>query len=515
MDQILGARGTFWVKPLFAGLLVILADRLLFNDGFGSAIGVFLGVWAALSLVAQRSSWFKPAALTAFAMAGLMAGAMTYDPSFLALLLFTAMLGAGVMLHQVSGAGDGWYWAKRLSFHAIFAPFMPIIDAIRIRKARRRSGTRLAVSRVLPTLVLPVLGTALFLSLFAMANPVIADYLDAIRIGEFTPLDVVRAFFWGCIFICVWSTLRPTRSQFNRLRDSEPSRIPGVNIISVTLSLALFNLVFALQNGMDLIYLWGDIHLPEQYTLAEYAHRGAYPLIATALLAGLFILITTHPKSDMAGSKLIRWLIIFWIAQNLFLVASTVERTLLYIDSYSLTRLRIAALLWMGLVGVGLVLVTWRMLRGQSLAWLVNGNLIAALLVLGACTFIDLGETAARWNVRHAKEVGGQGVQLDLCYLNQLNGSSLLPLASLEQRGDLEPGFKQRVTLVRQQVALRVANQQFQEGGWHWRNAHRLAALRRYPLKNLGVPKGYYVDCNGFLRPIGERQWEGDQHEAY
>ena len=65
-------------------------------------------------------------------------------------------------------------------------------------------------------------------------------------------------------------------------------------------SLVAFNLIFALQNGLDLAFLWSGAPLPGDLTLAGYAHRGAYPLIATALLAGLFVLVTLRPGSATA-----------------------------------------------------------------------------------------------------------------------------------------------------------------------------------------------------------------------
>jgi hypothetical protein len=40
-------------------------------------------------------------------------------------------------------------------------------------------------------------------------------------------------------------------------------------------------------------------------TLAEYAHRGAYPLIVTALLAALFVLIAFRQGSETAGQPLV------------------------------------------------------------------------------------------------------------------------------------------------------------------------------------------------------------------
>ncbi|MEQ1539440.1 MAG: DUF4173 domain-containing protein [Sphingorhabdus sp.] len=511
MDSIIGLRGSFWRKALSAGILVILADVLLFDKPVGgSIIGLFMAAWAGLSFAVHRAGWRNIWSLTAFGLATGFAAVMTYDPSFLGFVMFLGTLTLAVLLTRIKGVGDGWYWFKRLAFHAIATPFTPLFDLNRLAEARRRPGVRRSVSSWLPNLILPVIGTLLFVALFAMANPIISGFLDTIQIGSLTENDIARVIFWGLIFVAVWASLRPLRPKkmFNRLAESEPGRIAGVTIASVTLSLIIFNLLFALQNGMDLIYIWGDVRLPQEFTLAEYAHRGAYPLIITALLAGLFVLMTTHPRSELAGNKLIRWLIIIWIAQNLFLVASTVERTLLYIESYSLTELRISALLWMGLVAVGLVLVTWRMLRGNSLAWLVNGNVLAAFITLSACTIVDLGATAATWNVRHAREVGGEGVHLDLCYLNQLEGSSLTALASLEQRPKLDPAFLQRVILVRQEVQKRIALRQKEKGGWDWRDAQRMDALNGQKLKRLSIPKGYYVDCDGHLRPNGERYSE-------
>jgi hypothetical protein len=517
MDYILGRSGSFWRKAIFATVLVALADLLLFRSSGGSVLGLFMAAWAVLSFAAHKSGWDKPWSIAAFALAISFAGALAYDPSFLAIILFLATLGVAIMLPQIEGAGDGWYWTKRLIFHSVVAPFNPIIDLTRFTKARRRSGARISLSRIVPVLVLPAIGSIVFLSLFAMANPVIADFLAQIQVGDLDGLDIARIFFWGFIFIIVWSTMRPWKSkaQFSQLGDSAPTRIAGVSIASVTLSLIMFNLLFGLQNGLDLAFLAGDIHLPEQFTLAEYAHRGAYPLVATALLAGLFIVLTTHPKSELAGNIAIRWLVLIWVAQNLLLLGFTVQRTLMYVDSYSLTRLRIAALIWMGLVGLGLVLVAWRMLRGSSLAWLVNGNVIAAFAVLASCTYIDLGAIAANWNVKHAREVGGRGVHLDLCYLNDLNSSSLLALAELDRRTGLDPVFKQRVTLVRQQVQERIETRQKAKGGWRWRDAQRLTEVRRYGLKNLSIPKGYKVTCDGNLQLNDQRWDEESDYDRY
>ena len=68
-------------------------------------------------------------------------------------------------------------------------------------------------------------------------------------------------------------------------------------------SLILFNLLFAVQTALDVIYLWGNAKLPDDITYASYAHRGAYPLILTALLAAGFVLAAMRPGGPAEKSS--------------------------------------------------------------------------------------------------------------------------------------------------------------------------------------------------------------------
>jgi hypothetical protein len=212
-------------------------------------------------------------------------------------------------------------------------------------------------------------------------------------------------------------------------------------------------------------------------TLAEYAHRGAYPLIGTALLAALFVLVTLRPGSVLAESRAVRRLVSLWIGQNVLLVASTMLRTLDYVEAYSLTRLRISALAWMVLVAVGLLLICYRLWRRRSDAWLINANLAAAAAVLTACAFVDLGAIAAQWNVRHTRDAGGAGASLDLCYLNGIGAASLLPLIELESRL-VAPALRERVQWSRNLQMARLEARQADWRSWTFRGARRLAKAR-------------------------------------
>jgi hypothetical protein len=185
-----------------------------------------------------------------------------------------------------------------------------------------------------------------------------------------------------------------------------------------------------------------------------------------------------------------------WILQNLLLVASSILRTLDYVEAYNLTVLRIAALVWMGLVAVGLMLICWRLLAGRSAAWLVNANALALGIVLAASSVVDFGAVAAAWNVRHAREAGGEGAALDVCYLERLGPAALVSLAELEQRS-LPPELRARVAGVREGVQMRLEGGQTDWREWTFRGQRRLDKARSLPGRP--VPELEKRYCDGRL----------------
>jgi hypothetical protein len=197
-----------------------------------------------------------------------------------------------------------------------------------------------------------------------------------------------------------------------RLRDTLLGRA------AIARSLVLFNLLFAVQTAMDAVYLWGGVALPEGMTYASYAHRGAYPLIVTALLAAGFVLAAMRRGGPAENSPLLRGLVFLFVAQNVGLVLSSILRLDLYVSVYSLTYWRVAAFVWMGLVAIGLVLIGLRIALGQTNRWLIGANLIAATVTLYACCFFNFAALIANWNVEH-------GQATDMPYLVSLGPASI------------------------------------------------------------------------------------------
>ncbi|MEP6018566.1 MAG: DUF4173 domain-containing protein [Paracoccaceae bacterium] len=238
-----------------------------------------------------------------------------------------------------------------------------------------------------------------FLLLFGTANPLIADFLEQISLTQVPEPNMMRLIFWGVLAFVIWGALIAPRLR-NALTARKPQRHmvhrPGlINTRSLGRSMVLFNLMFAVQTFMDFAFLYGATELPEGVTYATYAHRGAYPLLITALLAGAFAVLA-RPLTDQ--SSLLRKLLILWLVQTIMLVGASVTRLDLYIDVYGLTRLRLAAGIWMAVVLLGLLLVLWQVYKGHKTSWLLMRNASLGLGTLYVCCFINFDGVIAQHN---------------------------------------------------------------------------------------------------------------------
>jgi Domain of unknown function (DUF4153) len=276
-----------------------------------------------------------------------------------------------------------------------------------------------------------------FVALFSSANPLIEYRLTQINLRFlFDAIDPRRIGFWILVGCTIWPLVH-RRIERMWVWESEPSSTVATEpsdldhlfgVQAMLRSLVLFNALFALQTGLDLTYLWGGVSLPDGLSHAEYAHRGAYPLIVTALLAAGFVLIAMRPGGPAEKSRLIRPLVLVWTGQNILLVVSSILRLDLYVAAYSLTYLRLAALIWMGLVAAGLLLMLIQIMLKKPNSWLVTANAMSLGLVMYGCCFLNAPWLVASYNVEHCREVGGSGPALDLKYLASLGPQALPPI---------------------------------------------------------------------------------------
>jgi hypothetical protein len=418
-----------------AAICVALADWLFYNnDAVGISFALFLAMLGIVAVTVNRSRATPPvqtgvSIIFVAALAGLIEDVDTLS-TVLALLATTLFV-------MVMTTGDLASW-KRLPLEVITVPFRGpfrlVVDLLSV--AQRLRQYRLLSLKVesLVAWIVPLLLLAVFVLLFAEANPLIEHGLKWFDVRFLLQmLDPLRIAFWILIACLIWPlVLRRVRTRRAALPDAAAIIRPSdldlwFGASAITSSLILFNALFALQTGLDLAYLWGGVTLPDGMSHAEYAHRGAYPLVATALLAGGFALIAMRPNGPAQHSRLIRPLVLLWTAQNLLLVISSILRLDLYVAAYSLTYLRLAALIWMLLVAAGLISMLVQMTRHKSNAWLFACNLVILTLVLYGCCFLNAPQLVASYNLTHSREISGSGPALDIAYLRSL-GSQTLPV---------------------------------------------------------------------------------------
>ena len=165
------------------------------------------------------------------------------------------------------------------------------------------------------------MGGATFLGQFASANPLIGRAFSQIVLPDLWA-TTWRTLFGLCVLVAIWASLRPSPYTTGPSRSGDRSigTVFEPGVATLILSLVTFNTIFAVENMLDIVFLWSGAGLPSGVTMADYAHRGAYSLIVTALLAAVFVLLALRPGSAAAASPLVRRLVTVWIVQNLLLV---------------------------------------------------------------------------------------------------------------------------------------------------------------------------------------------------
>lgn len=416
--------------------LAAAADWLFYNRAIGISALLFLAAVFGVSAFANRKPAEIAQAMRAFAVFVAGVAPVVYELNILSVLF--ALAGTAFAAQMIAHPSASW--RQRLQDASFLLPDIVwrwIADLSRGWQARSQAKGGALVKNLTAWIVPLVLG-GIFVSLFASANPIIDDWFAAVDWKAFLQnISFPRIMLWLFVIAAVWPLIflrnRGPKAAVAKAKAETPKTetpSPDFSVLfgktAILRSLILFNLLFAVQTALDIAYLWGGLELPRGMNYATYAHRGAYPLIVTALLAAVFVLIATRPGGGAENSPLIRKLVFLWTAQNVLLVISSQLRLSLYVAIYSLTYWRVAAAVWMTLVAIGLILIVARFVLNRSSIWLIAANAVALTLTLYVCCFVNFPLMIANYNVTHSKEVSGTGVVLDVHYLRSL-GPQVLP----------------------------------------------------------------------------------------
>jgi Domain of unknown function (DUF4173) len=280
--------------------LTAFADYLFFGHAVGWSATLFSIAFLLTAAIHEPGRLRSPRGKLLFALLMGLALSFAESPGALASLLMILTLPA-FLLEREETSGRR---ARRLLPISLFLPLALVLavfeDAGEIREIGKYWRVKQGIATSL-NLLIPLIFVSVFAALFSFANPIFAQFLDALKFDW--RLDIPRIAFWVGVFAALWGLLRLHRTPLLKEHANagraplggEPGRFKPLDTIFspavVLRSLILFNALFLLENGLDIAFLWGGRTLPEGVTYAQYAHRGAYPLIVTALLAAAFVLI--------------------------------------------------------------------------------------------------------------------------------------------------------------------------------------------------------------------------------
>lgn len=276
---------------------------------------------------------------------------------------------------------------------------------------RRGRGQALAAVRGL-AVALPLL--LLFGALFSAADAVFAQMVD--RAFDFN-LDrltshLLLTLFWAWL-TAGWlraASLGPT------VEDLHFQRPAGARLgaIETGVVLGALNILFLAFVLVQFRYFFGGAALVQAttgLTYAEYARRGFFELVKVAALVLPFLLLFDwlQPVDRPGQGRMYRWLAGLLVVQLFVIMASAVQRMLLYQEAFGLTELRLYTSAFMGWLGLTFLWFLATVLRGhrERFAFGAMATGLAVLFGLHAVNpeSLIVSANAARYQAGHTFDV--------------------------------------------------------------------------------------------------------------
>lgn len=390
--------------------VVVLVDVAAWSDGrpaaggFGLAL-FFFGLPLLLFLAAR--SWRGSARLGIIAgLLGLVVTRCALAPTVGAVVSGLALLVAfGLALR----ARRPFVPEVVASAFAGVAKLPSRIEAVAAGVRGLAARTRLGEVSVLPVLV-PAGLVALFLGVFALANPVVARGLEAAwgalaRIVAFP--SAVRVVFWAIALTGGLALLRPAcRLARGGERAAASGEASATSLSVAQNALVGLNVLFFAYNALDATYLWSGSP-PAGMRTQEYAHQGAFWLtLALLMLTAVLGVMFRGALAHDARARTSRRLAYAWMGQGLVLALGTYRRIAIHIAKSGLSDLRIVGILGTSLVVCGVILVALKLRGHKTLTWLLRRQLDALALTVVLYAVAPTHLVSAKVNV--ARVLGGE-----------------------------------------------------------------------------------------------------------
>ncbi len=434
-----------WVSVAFAVVFAGFADYLLYGHFLGAGLAVFMLLVGAAMIVRYRRRAARAMPWAALWLVVALGAAL--QPSALGAAV-VILLGWSCVALAASAAGASLLTgAARGAFGALRAFVLPLIEAVRRSRLRLRFGTSASGKKYTPAWVaaVPVFLVAIFAVVMLPANLVIAKWLGDIgRVLQdwLGALSVGRVFFWGVVGLEVFALMRfAVPRLLRRLRLPAPRDWVGATwradeLKAAVATFAALNVLYLAVNLTDAAYLWFALKLPAGLTYAEFAQRGSYRLIAAVVMAAVTLCVFFRVRALQSRNRVALALAYVFVAQNLLVLVGAARRLQLYVDVYGLTRLRVAAFIWMALVAVGFITIVVKLRGVRPFSFLLRANAASVAVVLAVVTLLDINGFIAGWNVERYER--GMKASFDVAYIGRLGATAMPALARLTAVADAD-----------------------------------------------------------------------------
>ncbi|MGE3858284.1 MAG: DUF4153 domain-containing protein, partial [Dehalococcoidia bacterium] len=454
--RTLAARET----AIIAVALGLFADVLFREASLGLNAPLWIGALLAAIAVTRRHRTERASgaevACLAVSFAAAAALAWRGSPALQALLFLAS--GAFLVLAVAVRAGLPWRRAGVALFLgtmvatglAIAAAAARVDAALELRgRALRQSRDGLGTVLRIVLIGGPVL--LVFAVLFASADAVFEERLrwltnvDLSGIAPHVFWFVAGAWFAGGV---TWTAFEGRIHAVPQPQLPEARRLGLTEVASVLGALAA---LFAAFVAIQLRYLFGGHDLVQQtigLTYAEYARRGFFELVTTAvLLLPLLLLADWARRADARTGRVYRVIAGVLVSLLFVIVASALMRMDAYEQAYGLTEPRLYAVAI--LVGLSMVFLLFlrTLVRGTN-EWFVAGSLGAVVVVLATLTALGPDALIARRNLdraathpfdaQHAASLGAEAVPVLVARIEVLRPDDACTVARelLERWGD-------------------------------------------------------------------------------
>jgi hypothetical protein len=433
-DQITGAR-TRTARTILveAALLGVLADGALRNapDGLGWTLWVVALALAALTVARRRElsvtgeqiAWLSTAVLCAAAFAWRDAEELRVGNVFgtLVALAMYSMSAAGMPATSIFIARirdvitAGVYTVRDIVVGAVM---LIVQDADLLTLPAVRGGKSWAALRAV-LLTAPV--ALVFVLLLSRADPVFASLFKLPVINAEVLVEhvvLIGAFTWWSAGFVRGALLGTSRRP--ALPDQLPVRLGQTEI---TASLGTVIALFAVFVALQVRWLFGgaDVVLATTgLTVAEYARRGFFELVAVAALVLPLILGSRAVIEDDNVIRRHRQLSLVLIALLGAIMVSAMLRMQLYVNYFGLTTDRLyasALMVWLAMIALAMARTVFRgWARPFAAMTMFSG--FATLLALNV---INPEQLVARVNIGRASSERS----VDYSYLARLHGDAM------------------------------------------------------------------------------------------